>query len=127
MSELDGDHEVSYNNKNVLSFRVAHEVTSPPQEKKPSSVTTSPVKKSARKVLQLNDIPLEEPTKDHRQWRSLKKNLHHIIDQVYHNCDVDNDIQHCEEAISILQTGMNDFACMIDRIKKQQEFEKVCI
>jgi hypothetical protein len=126
--EPQQDHTVSYNNKNVLSFRVANEVTSPPQAQKQSSVPPSPRRPSARKVLQLNDVPMEVDVtaKDYRHWRSLKKNLKHIIDQVYHECDVENQIVNCEEAITILQTGVNDFAALIDRIRKQQEYEQVC-
>lgn len=135
VDDEQNDHSVTYNNKNLLSFRVANEIGSPryAQQSPPKNVllSTSPKKNSARKSLQLNDIPMDQeqaaemPSKELRHWHTLILNLRRAIDQVYQECEIDDNLFHCNETITILRTALEDFNSLIDRIKKQEKFEKV--
>ncbi|KAL0489884.1 S phase cyclin A-associated ER protein [Acrasis kona] len=142
LMNIESDPLVSYDNKNLLSFRVAHDVVSPTKKDGASPVghgsnTNSPKRTSAKRMLQLNDMVVDTDetmglssknynanNRSNIQWRALIVGLRGAIDQLYGECDARDDVAHCEDALNVLNTAVHDFHQLVDRIKKQEIYEK---
>ena len=55
----------------------------------------------------------------------LFSNINRGIDELYQQCDDDDGIVRCKEAIELLDRGARDFAKLIERIEEQGRFEQV--